>query len=436
MESLSRLLKGIAAGMVLALASSAWAGDDVAIHGQLTYVEQESLAFHAPYQGSNSLSPATGRETFDLTLYLGARLWTGAEVWINPELDQGFGLDNTLGVAGFPSGEAYKVGRKNPYFRLPRAFIRQTFDLGGKDESIESAANQLGGVRSSNRLDLIIGKFGVTDVFDTNQYAHDPRSDFLNWTAVDAGTFDYAADAWGYTVGAAVELYRGPWALRGGLFDLSDVPNSEHLDPAGHQFQMVVEVERRYSTGTHAGRMFVTGFDSRGRMGLLDDAVQVSRVTGEPADIASVRRYRSRVGIHVGVEQQISDALGAFVRIGGASGNVEAYEFTDVDRAYQVGLSLKGTPWGRTQDTAGLALMVNDISAARRRFLDAGGLGILVGDGQLTHAATEQILETYYSLKVIPAACVTLDYQWINHPAYNRDRGPVSVVAVRMHAQF
>jgi len=214
-----------------------------AIHGQFTYVEQETDSFTAPYSGTNSLSPDQGRETTDATLFLGARLWRGAEIWINPELDQGFGLDNTLGVAGFPSGEAYKIGKNQPYFRLPRLFIRAAVDLAGDRETIEPNANQLGGDRSVNRWVFSVGKLSVTDIFDSNQYAHDPRADFLNWAAVDAGSFDYAADAWGYTVGAAAEWYQGAWTMRMGVFDLSNVPNSVHLDPGFHEFQMVAELE-------------------------------------------------------------------------------------------------------------------------------------------------------------------------------------------------
>jgi high affinity Mn2+ porin len=182
-----------------------------AVHGQFTYVEQETSSFNAPYAGPNSLSPDSGRETTDATLYLGGALWSGAEVWINGEVDQGFGLNNTLGVAGFPSAEAYKVGKNQPYLRFTRGFVRDTFNLDGDQESVEGAQNQLAGSRSENRWVLTIGKVSVGDIFDINPYAHDPRGDFLNWTAVDAGTFDYAADAWGYTVGAAVEWYQGPW---------------------------------------------------------------------------------------------------------------------------------------------------------------------------------------------------------------------------------
>jgi high affinity Mn2+ porin len=423
-----------------ALLFSSWsaAADDEtwAAHGQFTYVEQSTSDFNAPYRGPNSLSPDKGAETTDSTLYLGARLWRGAEGWINGEIDQGFGLDDTLGVAGFPSGEAYKVGKNQPYYRLPRLFIRQTVDLGGEQQPVDAQANWLGGKQSADRVVVWIGKFGVVDVFDTNQYAHDPRGDFLNWGALDAGSFDYAADAWGYTVGAAVEWYRGAWTYRAGLFDLSNVPNSVHLEPGLHEFQADLEIEHRHEIAGRSGRLLLTVFDSRGRMGLLDEAVQVAQSSGSPVDIAAVRAYRSRIGASLNFEQQISTDLGAFVRAGKAGGNVETYEFTDIDRSLAAGLSLRGSRWHRSDDTVGLAAMNNGISAAREAYLNAGGLGVLVGDGQLPHPGPEQIVETYYSAAVLKFAHLSLDYQYINHPAYNRDRGPVSVVAVRLHAQF
>jgi high affinity Mn2+ porin len=403
-----------------------------AIHGQVTYVEQETGSFKAPYRGPNSLSPRMGRETVDATLFIGARLWPGAEGWIVPEIDQGFGLDNTLGVAGFPSGEAYKVGKNQPYLRLPRAFVRQTFNLDGTTEAVEAAAGQLGGNRSADRWVFTVGKFSVADIFDANPYAHDPRSDFLNWSAVDAGSFDYAADAWGYTVGAAAERYRGSWTLRAGVFDLSNIPNSAHLEPGFHEFQIVAEIEKRYE----AGRVLVTGFDSRGRMGLLDEAVRVAALTGSTPNPADVRRYRSRLGVSLNLEQSLSPDLGVFARVGKAAGNVETYEFTDIDRSIEVGASIKGLRWHRPEDTIGVAAIDNGISGERQRYLNAGGLGVLVGDGRLPHPGAEQIVETYYDVAARSWAHLCLDYQWVKNPGYNTDRGPVSIVAVRVHAQF
>ena len=439
----------LALGLLYGHAPSAWAAPQTeesatqpvaeerfAVHGQVTYVEQETNGFAAPYRGPNSLSPNSGRETFDATLYLGARLWSGAEAWINPEIDQGFGLDDTLGVAGFPSGEAYKVGKNQPYLRLPRAFVRQTLDEGDQRETVDGSANQMRGSRSLDRWVFTVGKFGVTDVFDTNQYAHDPRGDFFNWSAVDAGSFDYAADAWGFTVGAAAERYIGSWTLRAGIFDLSDVPNSPHLDPGLHEFQIDAELEKRYQLFGQGGRLLATVFDSRGRMGLLDDAVRLAAQTGSVPDPAQVREYRGRLGVSMNLEQPISADFGVFGRIGKAAGNVETYEFTDIDRSVEVGASLKGLRWHRPDDTVGIAAIDNGISATRERYLNAGGLGLLVGDGRLPHPGAEQIAEAYYSVAVSSQAYVSLDYQWVKNPGYNADRGPVSIVAVRLHAQF
>jgi high affinity Mn2+ porin len=431
-----RLTSIASAEGTLADASRAVSPEAFAVHGQFTYTEQEVSGFTAPYSGPNSLTPHRGKETTDATLFLGVKLWSGAEAWINPEVDQGFGLNNTLGVAGFPSGEAYKVGKNQPYFRLPRAFIRDTVSLAGDREVIDASGNWLAGDRGVNRWVFTVGKFGVADIFDGNQYAHDPRGDFLNWSAVDAGSFDYAADAWGYTVGAAAEWYQHAWTLRLGAFDLSNVPNSVHLEPGFHEFQIILEAEHRHTLFEQPGKFMVTAFDSRGRMGLLDQAVQLAQSTGNPIDISAVRRYRSRLGVHLNVEQALSTNLGFFARVGKAAGNVETYEFSDIDRSVEAGLSLKGAPWRRAHDTLGLAFVDNGISASRERYLNAGGLGVLVGDGQLPHPGPEQIVETYYSAAVFSHAAISLDYQWINNPAYNRDRGPVSVYAVRVHAQF
>jgi high affinity Mn2+ porin len=171
-------------------------------------------------------------------------------------------------------------------------------------------------------------------------------------------------------------------------------------------------------------------------MGLLNDAVQLATASGTPVDISAVRRYRDRLGADLNVEQQLTNDLGIFARVGKAAGNVEAYEFTDIDRSVSAGLSLKGARWSRAHDTVGLAGLVNNISATRQRFLNAGGLGILIGDGQLPHPGSEQILETYYNAEVFPHSQLTLDYQLVDHPAYNRDRGPASIFALRFHAQF
>jgi high affinity Mn2+ porin len=437
---------GLTAGAVAILAFLAPAvaraddapnSEDFAAHGQVTLTDQGNLAFASPYAGPNSLPGyAEARETFDATLFIGIRPWTSAEIWVSPEIDQGFGLHDTLGVAGFPSGEAYKVGRSDPYLRLQRLFIRQTIDLGGASSKVDSDQMQLAGSQTENRLVVTVGRFGVTDVFDNNAYAHDPRHDFLNWTLIDAGTFDYAADAWGYTVGASVEWYQGPWTLRFGGFDLSAVPNSEKLDPNMGQFQLIAEVERRYTIGGKDGAALITGFLTRGRMGLFSDAITLGEVENEAPSTADVRQYRSRPGVSLNLRQDLGGGFGAFLRAGWADGHAEPYEFTDVDETISGGLSINGKRWGRSDDTIGVAGVVNAISKDHQAYFAAGGLGILIGDGQLPHYGTENIVETYYDVALAHFLHLTVDYQFVDHPAYNPERGPVNIFAARLHAQF
>jgi high affinity Mn2+ porin len=445
LRAASTMLLGLAAASGLALASSAALADDdqsaptpqpFAVHAQFTDVTQGHPGFAAAFSGPNSLAAdANARATNDVTLYVGARPWAGGEIWVDPEIDEGFGLSDTLGVAGFTSGEAYKIGATTPYAKVHRYFLRQTIDLGGEAQTVEPNLDALGGALTANRIVLTVGKFSVVDIFDGNRYAHDPRGDFLNWSLIDTGTFDYAANAWGYTYGAAAEWYQGAWTLRGGLFDLTNVPNSTNIDYTFKQFQWLWEAERRFQIAGRPGAVRVTGFLTRGRMAKLADATALALATGQPANPALVRRYAGRPGVSLSADQQFTDDIGVFLRAGVADGRYEAFEFTDIDRTLAAGVSLSGRRWGRADDTVGLAGVVNEASQDRLSFLAAGGLGILVGDGRLPHPGAEGIVESYYSLAVAAFARLSFDYQYIANPGFNRDRGPVSVFGLRLHLE-
>ncbi len=420
--------------------------DRVNIHSQATFTAQGYPAIRSPYQGANSL-PGSGQaaETTDITLYAGLQLWQGAEAWVNPEIDQGFGVGNTHGAAGYPSGESYKLGSSYPYARVQRYFVRQTINLGGESQDVDADINQFAGTQTADRLVLTAGKFTIGDIFDTNKYANNPKVDFLNWSVINAGTFDYAGDAWGYTYGGAAELYADRFAFRAGIFDLSQTPAggadnapAYGLDPYFHNFQLVGEIEERHELWGQPGKIKVTGFLSRGDAGSFQDAINLSQATGlDVSDaLARVRHYQSRPGVSINLEQQVSDTVGVFARAGWADGSVEPWDFIDIDRTVQGGVSLNGKPWGRPDDTVGIAGVLNGISAVHAAYFNDGGLGILIGDGQLPYPTLEKIFETYYSLALMPAVKVSFDYQFIGAPAYNSQRGPVSLGAVRLHVQF
>jgi high affinity Mn2+ porin len=411
--------------------------ENSAVHGQATNVWLLQPPFRSPYEGPQSLKPGfRARETVDGTLYAGFRPWTGAEFWINPEIDQGFGLSDTLGVAGYVSGEAYKLGKWQPYFLIQRAFLRQTVDLGGDTEKLEPDPNQLGGTQTADRLVFTIGKYSIVDLFDTNKYAHDPRNDFFNWSIIDQGAFDYAANAWGYTYGAAAEWYQDWWTARAGVFDLSKTPNGLNLSEGIGQGQFVAEFEERHRLWEQPGKLKLLYWLTWGNLGTYGDALALAAASGQTPSTADVRGFRTKQGGGLNLEQQLTAELGLFARASLSRGDVEEVDFTDINQSVSAGLSLAGGRWGRPDDTVGLAGAVNRISHDGKLYLAAGGLGGIIGDGRLPNAGPEQILEAYYRLAPVSFAQLTADYQFINTPAYNRDRGPVSVFGLRLHVQY
>lgn len=432
------LIKCLGAALLLLPIKMAWADLDQAwgLHSQFTLVDQLHPSFSAPYSGRNSLNPAySDNETTDITLFAGMRVSGSGEIWINPEIDQGFGLSDTLGMAGFPSGEAYKVGANAHYLRLPRFFYRKTISLGGNEERLESDANQLSGTVTSDNLVLTLGKFSVVDVFDANAYAHDPRMDFMNWSILESGAFDYAADAWGYTYGASLEWTRSWWTMRGGLFDMSKTPNSTKLDPTFAQHEWVAEFEERHSFLGHPGKLKLLGFVNFAKMGSYGEALQLAKLSGSAPDTSLVSRGTSRPGMALNIEQELSPEIGAFLRASYNDGAEQSYDFTEINRSVSAGLSMKGSRWGRGGDTFGLATAINGLSGAARDYFAAGGMGILIGDGRLDYGP-ERILESYYLLRTGDHVFVTFDYQHVANPAYNRDRGPVNIYGMRLHLEY
>jgi high affinity Mn2+ porin len=407
------------------------------VHAQTTFIASAYPAFRSPYAGTNSL-PGGGqaRETWTTTAFLGVRLWQGGEFYFNPELAQGFGLNGTLGLAGFPNGEAQKAGSAYPKIRPQRYYLKQTFGLGGEQEDVADAANQLPGKRDIDRITLIVGRFAIGDFFDGNSYAKDPRADFMNWAMWSSGAYDFPADLPGYTRGAVVELNRKDWAVRGGVFEVPTAPTSDVLTYKGGG--AVVELEERYTITDQPGKLRLGAFGNQGNTASYRQALAM--VAADPTlDInvttASIRHTLPKYGFYANVEQQIARDVGLFARASWNDGQNEILSFTDIDRSLSGGLSIKGSYWGRPSDTLGVGGAINGLSSAHRDFLAAGGIGLLIGDGRLNYRP-EQILETYYALAIDKNFTFTADYQLIANPAYNADRGPVSIFSGRLHGEF
>lgn len=408
------------------------------VHGQATVMPQGYPEFRAKYSGQNSLPPSgEARSTVSITNYLGLRVWDGSEAYFNPEIDEGYGPGNTVGVAGYPTAEAFKTGHARPYLRFQRYFLRQTIGLGGDKEKIEPGQNLLAQEVDANRLTLTIGKYSPVDIFDDNRYAHNARDGFINWSIVEMGAFDYASDAWSYSNVAAAEWKQDWWTLRAGFSQLTNVPGSETIEPElFRQWSPMVELEARHSLFFgQQGKIKLLAYDDIGYMGKFDEAMQIAAITGTTPSVALDRKRRSKAGGGINVEQPISDDLGFFLRASMDNGRYETFDYTSIDRSLSGGFVLQGEKWARPKDAIGVAGVLNGISNSRIRYLAAGGNSLLVGDGALSYDG-ERILETYYKYNLTEGVHVTGDYQFVQNPAYNTARGPVSIFAIRLHGEF
>ncbi len=405
---------------------------------QSTYVWQDKRPFSAAYSGPNSLSP--NRElsySFTATAFLGWRPWAGGELYFDPEAAQGVPLSNLTGLGGLTNGEMARTSGPTMKYYRARLFLRQTWGMGGGQEAVESGQNQLAGMVDKRRLVLTAGNLSVTDIFDTNTYNHDPRTQFLNWSIMTHGSYDFAADARGYTWGAALEWYHDDWALRAGRFIQPKLPNQQELDrDIFSHYGDQIELEHSHTLGGQPGAVRLLAFHNRARMSRFQDALNLAASTGTTPDINAVRTgVQGKVGFGINIEQAVNDDVGLFLRASRADGQTETYAFTEIERSISGGALVKGTAWGRGGDTFGVAFARNGLSSVHRRYLEAGGIGFFIGDGRLNYRP-EMIYETFYNIKLAKAAWITLDWQYILNPAYNADRGPVNVGSVRLHTEF
>jgi high affinity Mn2+ porin len=405
---------------------------------QTTYIWQSKAPFNAAYSGPRSLS--TDREksySFTGTAFLGMRAWEGGELYVNPEVASGVPLSNLTGLGGLSNGEMARTSGPTPTLYMARAFLRQSWGLSPTRDAVDSSANQLAGKMHRHQVTLTVGKVSVTDIFDNNTYSHDPRIQFINWSLMTAGAYDYAADARGYTWGAALEHYHDDWVFRAGRFMQPKEPNQLVLDAdLFSHYGDQIEVGHRHELVGQPGKVRLLGFRNRTVMSRFQDALDYAALHGGVPDINNVRfGEQIKYGFGLNVEQQLTPNVGIFGRANWADGKTETYSFTEIDNSLGAGAVVQGGGWGRIQDSMGIALVQNGLSRQRRDYLSAGGISFFIGDGALNYRQ-ENILETYYSLGAIKNTWFTLDYQHIRNPAYNADRGPVSIAAVRLRGVF
>jgi high affinity Mn2+ porin len=409
------------------------------LHFQTTYIYQYKPQFNAPYSGPNSLLSSEEKEnSLTATLYLGVRLWRGAEIYINPEIAGGSGLSGAFGLSASTNGETFRIGDPAPALYLGRGYLKQTFAFGKDNDAIEDLPNQLANkIEPRNYLRFLLGKFSLGDFFDNNAYANSPRTQFMNWCLMSNGAYDYAANVRGYTYAFAAILQYGSMNYKAALTTLPVTANGADLNTnLNQEYSINAEISRQWKIKYVAGNVRLLGYYNNGHMGNYKTALQ-NRDSGIVPNIIDTRKYgREKKGLGINADMQLTKTTGVFARAGWNDGTTETWAFTEADRSLSAGLSFNGAKWKRKDDNLGVAMVVNGLSKPHHDYLTAGGLGFQLGDGTM-HYANETAVELYYSCKPVATGIwLTADYQFILNPGYNSDRGPVNVFSFRVHVEL
>jgi hypothetical protein len=431
--------------------------EETQVKFQATWISQRHGAFGerrpagldpTKYSGDNPVyslgAPSDRTYTFSFTGYFGLRPWEGGELYLNPEITQGVPFTGDLiGLGGFYNGEITRAAGTHPKIYRQRLFMRQTWNRGGGQEAVDADLNWMAGQVDKSRTVLTVGNFSTLDVFDRNKYAGDPRRQFMNWGGMTHAAFDYAADARGFGWGAAAEWYLGDWALRAGRMTGPVTPNAQAMDlKILKHFGDQIEIEHDHEFGGQPGALRLLVWRNKALLARFADATaRGNQLNWQPGlngmeYILDVRNGdRIKWGAGVDFEQTLAGEWGIFGRAMWADGQTETYAFAEADRSLAFGIAGDGAAWQRPKDRMGLALMTNHLAPGRRSYLASGGISFFIGDGWLRYRP-EAAIEAYYSFALAVDAALTLDLQKVHNPAYNADRGPVTIFGIRLHAEF
>jgi len=428
-------------------------------YGQFTYISSWKSAFPALYtnlNGSNHslLTSAERSYAGTATLFLAVKPWQGAGIYVVPELIAAEPLTGLLGLGGvIQNFELQKNGSKDPRVYLSRAYIRQTFGFGGNQVQLASDPMQLGGMVDSRRLVITAGNFSILDFFDKNTFSGDLRRQFNNMAFLTYAAYDFAADARGYTIGLVAEYYHDDWALRFGHILPPADPNQLPLSfkPFTYYGDQV-ELEHKHALFGQPGAVRVLGYRNRENMGQWSDAINAYQLNNNmnattcigfnygsdnptAPDLCWARKPNIKMGIGINFEQQVAEDIGLFFRGMYSDGKTEVYSYTSNDRSLSLGALMKGSRWGRERDMVGIGYALGWISKEHAKYLNLGGIDGFIGDGRINQAV-ESVIDIFYSFNVASSLWFTADYQHIENPAYNADRGPVNIYAIKGHFEF
>jgi hypothetical protein len=414
------------------------------VSGQVNIIFQGRIPFHSPYEGPNSFRNSAEYKTSLLgTLYMALRpthsIRYNNDLILDVESAGGRGLSEALGLAGFTNLDVVRNPNLGSAPYLARYEIHQVIGFTQKTTSQDAGPFALAPSVPLRRVEFRLGKMTLPDFFDINGPGSDSHLQFMNWTVDNNGAWDYAADTRGYTVGGMAEYDDKIWSIRYGLFAMPTVANGIDMDWAfsrAHGQNSEFELRQGF-VPQRKGITRILFYANRAHMGSYREAVDafVAGIDMTP-DVTLHEHFSAlKYGLGYNTEQEVTENLRVFGRFGWNEGQHESFAYTEVDQTVEAGADYAGTRWGRPIDKIGLVIVSNAIKRDHQEYLKLGGLGFILGDGNLNYGR-ENILETYYNLHAWRGLFYAIDVQHIGNPGYNRDRGPAWVGSVRAHVDF
>lgn len=413
------------------------------IKAQTTYIYQympsKSFIRDSSKHGFDDVESAN---TISATLFAGLRLWKGAEVYVNPEVTSGAGLSSDMGIAAPSNGETFHISKPQLTLFLARAYFRQTFALRNKrarklgyvnSTELASAPNQLAGYEPKDYLRFYIGKLSLRDLYDRNGVANNPRTQFLNWAFMNNTAWDMASDTRGYTYNFTTEAQLGKMNYKAGIAAMPTTANGAVLDAdISQSFSALAEVSRQVTINKRAGIIRLTGFYNTANMGIYANAntLPIRHI------IVTRQNGTAKYGVGLNMQQELSNTISSFLRIGWNDGKTETWSFTEADQSLSLGIAANGKGWKRASDHMGIAFAINALSAEHKTYIERGGYGQNIGGSQQTYSP-EMIGELYYSYKPLKKSLwLSGSYQLCVNPGYYSINGPLSFFSIRAHIEL
>ena len=406
------------------------------LSGQLNLISQAHGTFPSLYEGENSLRSEREQALSRLwTIYTGVSLPGRTELLLHIESAGGGGLSDAVGLAGFTNLDVVRNPTLGSAPYIARAMVHVTIPLGTTRVVATPGPFALASRVPERRLEIRAGKMGLADFFDVNAAASDSHLQFTNWTVDNNGAYDYAADTRGYTYAAIVEYDTPRWSWRFGEALMPTVANGIEIDWDLRRARSEnLEVDLRPIDGL---TVRVLGYVNHANMGSYDEAIQgfLGGRDARPDIVAHRVEGRVKTGVGLNVEYALPSSVRLFARTGWNEGHHESFAYTEVNDTVEGGFDAAGRRWHRARDRVGVALVSNGLSGPHREYLALGGQGFLLGDGALTYGR-EDLLEAYYTASLWRGLSAAAGFQYIAHPGYNRDRGPLRVGTLRLHVDF